>query len=135
MRALDPMGVSMYLKLGHVLGEHTLRQGIHVVPAGQRWRINARHPSIEKECYYGPAQFAGNQSNRSVLPHVAELAEALQRPLRTLGSHFDSLVCPLTGGKDSRLVAALLLNAGLDARYFTFGNGDGDDARIRAKHC
>jgi hypothetical protein len=36
----------------------------------------------------------------------------------------------LTCGKDSRVVASLLINAGIDARYFTFGEPNGEDTKI-----
>jgi asparagine synthase (glutamine-hydrolysing) len=129
-RSLDPLGVSMYLHLGHALGNRTLRQGIHVIGAAQRWTWDSSADEPKRTCYYPVSSLAGLPRRDLNEDFVAELATKMQQPLTTLAAHFDSLICPLTGGKDSRLIASLLINANLSASYFTFGDPGGDDSQI-----
>ena len=62
-----------------------------------------------------------------------KLGSDLAASLKSLDSQFGELICPLTGGKDSRVIAALLIQAGIKARYSTFGDEGGYDVRIAAK--
>jgi len=132
-KPLDNLGVSMYLHLGHTLGDRTLRRDIKMISGAQRWTLSGSSNVPKKRCYYP-------LSNLSKLPQrkldddvIQNLAGKLQRPLISLAEHFDSVVCPLTGGKDSRVIASLLMNAEITAKYFTFGDPDGGDARIASE--
>jgi asparagine synthase (glutamine-hydrolysing) len=49
---------------------------------------------------------------------------------RNLSSNFGRINCPLTGGKDSRLLAAILINAGIPASYWTSGVPSSTDVII-----
>ena len=132
-RTLDTLGVSMYLYLGHVLGDRTLRDGIRVMPGGQRWIWVADDRSPTRVDYYPLSCLARRNRERISPAFISKLATDLQQPLLALEKHFDTFVCPLTGGKDSRVVASLLIASGIDAHYFTFGSAQGDDTLIASE--
>ncbi|MGI9204951.1 MAG: asparagine synthase-related protein, partial [Woeseiaceae bacterium] len=132
-RSLDDLGVSMYLHIGHTVGDRTLRRDIRMIGAAQRWTLTGTSNVPNKCCYY-PLSNLANLSRKNLDDDVVrDLAGKLQGPLLSLAENFDSVVCPLTGGKDSRVIAALLMNANIDAKYFTFGDPTGGDARIASE--
>ena len=129
-RALDPVGISMYLSLGHALKDRTLREEIRVMPDAQRWTWLTESETPKMASYYPLASLAKLPRQELSDNYISDLAGQLQKPLKTLAGHFDSLICPLTGGKDSRVIAALLVNAEVAAKYFTYGDPGGDDAKF-----
>lgn len=127
---LDDLGVSMYLHIGHTVGDRTLRRDIKVMGGAQRWTLGGRSRVPKKCCYYPLSNLANLPRTNLDDNFVQDLATRLQRPLVSLAANFDTVVCPLTGGKDSRVIASLLMNANIDAKYFTFGDPGGGDAQI-----
>lgn len=132
-RALDPLGVSMFLSLGQPLDERTFREGIHVLSGAQRWRwtVDSAEPHISS--YNSIAELVKQPRIALREMSFAKLGSDLAASLKSLDSQFNELICPLTGGKDSRVIAALLIQAGIKARYSTFGDEAGYDVRIAAK--
>jgi asparagine synthase (glutamine-hydrolysing) len=130
---LDPLGVSMFLAMGWVGGDRTLRTDIRTIPGGQRWTWRKGNREPKQDTYY-PASRLALQPQRSLdRPFIKQLANNLMRPLSSLGRDFNTITCALTGGRDSRLITALLAGAGVPAHYYTYGNPSGDDARIAAQ--
>ncbi len=132
-KPLDKLGVSMYLHLGHALADRTLRQDIRVLGRAQRWTLSGSSQEPKKDSYYPLSSLAKLPRIKLNDDTVQDLAGELQRPLISLAEHFKSVVCPLTGGKDSRVIASLLMNANIAAKYFTFGDPTGGDARIASE--
>jgi len=52
---------------------------------------------------------------------------------RHLCESFDNIKCSLTGGRDSRLIAAILIGAGIKASYYTYGDPEGMDIKIASQ--
>jgi asparagine synthase (glutamine-hydrolysing) len=129
-RDFDPLGVSLFLGTGWVGADRTLRSDIRVIPHGQKWIWNKDDVEPKKLSYYPASRlahlprFALNRSN------IQNLADRMIQLCRNLCQSFDNIKCSLTGGRDSRLIAAMLISAGLPARYYTFGDPAGDDVRI-----
>ena len=128
---LDPLGVSLFLSMGWVGADCTLRAGIKAMPGGQRWIWQAGDIEPRQYAYYPPSKLA-RQPRQALTPSfIAQLAEGMMQPLYSLGQSFaGDITCPLTGGRDSRLLAALLSRAGVPARYYTMGEVSGGDAEI-----
>lgn len=131
--SLDPKGVSRMLTMGWVAGNRTLRAGVKAFPAGQRWTWSASTAQPEAELTYDHRDLARVPKTGFSGSRVAELADSLGRPLRVLGDGFENIHCPLTGGKDSRVIAALLAANGIPARFYTYGNRVGKDSEIAEK--
>ena len=128
--ALDPLGASMFLAMGWVGGDRTLRTDIRTIPGGQRWTWREGDREPQQDAYY-PASKLALQPRRALdSPFIKQLANDLMQPLSSLQQSFDTITCALTGGRDSRLIAALLTGAGVPAHYYTYGDPSGGDATI-----
>jgi asparagine synthase (glutamine-hydrolysing) len=100
--AIDPIGVASMLGFGWTAGGHTLLRDIRLVE--------------------GPV------TPRSVVPRAvsssltaADVAESLTTLARATAA-INPLTCGLTAGRDTRVVLALALAAGLDVDYYTSGH-------------
>jgi len=129
-RALDPLGVSMFVSMGWVGSDHTLRTDIKVMPGGQRWIWRVGQSKPVRTTYYPVSKLALQKRRKLDSSFIEQLANDLMRPLNSLGHNFDSIKCALTGGRDSRFIAALLFGAGISAEYYTYGDLSGGDVAI-----
>lgn len=149
-RPLDLMGASLMISLGWVAADRTLRQGIRVFPAGQRWiwekgqaepqrrstmaaRLGAGSPLGE-----GGDLLPGSHKKASADDETwMELARSLTALCAALGSQFPGqenvIECPVTAGRDSRLLVALARRAGLHPQYYTGGEPSSADVQIGVK--
>lgn len=128
---IDPVGASLMVSTGWVTGDYTLRKGIKLIRGGQHWIWNNREKLLSKKTYFDPSEI--NTYSDEVLNKrsIKVLKEEMARCYVSLGKYFD-LDCPLTGGYDSRLVTAFLLDKKLKANYYTIGNPEHGDAKIAA---
>ncbi|MGI9205091.1 MAG: hypothetical protein ACR2Q3_13835 [Woeseiaceae bacterium] len=127
---LDSAGVSRYLSMGWVAGNRTLRKGVRTFPAGERWIWKRGKPDPEYRQTASIESITGQVKSTPGRADFAQLSEEMARPLRAIGRNFDNVLCPLTGGRDSRVLAALLVHNKLAARYYTYGNKIGVDGEI-----
>jgi asparagine synthase (glutamine-hydrolysing) len=129
-RSLDPEGVSRFLTMGWVAGDRTLRQSVRAFPAGERWTWRSDNESPARTSIVQRGDFANQKKRKLARSEVASLGEAMARPMASLGRNFENVLCPLTGGRDSRILAALLAAKNVSARYYTYGNTEGRDSEI-----
>jgi asparagine synthase (glutamine-hydrolysing) len=124
--------VSLFLSLGWTGDDHTLRTGIKVIPAGQRWTWQEKQMEPLEQSYYPASKLARQPHQKISTIDFIKLSNDLSQPLCRLGESFDNITCPLTGGRDSRLLAALLKHAKVACEYYTMGETSGLDAEIAA---
>ncbi len=127
--SLDPLGASMFLGMGFVGGDRTLNQGVRVLPAGCHWRWTGPH-EVEQSSYYPRSQLARRSARRLSREQVAQVADELGTRLRVLARYLPKVECPITAGRDSRMMVALLLEYGVEADYFTAGTRGSPDLEI-----
>ena len=132
-RELDAIGVSRFLSMGWVAGDRTLRKGVRAFPAGERWVWSKDKARPSSQQTFQRRVLACKTKSRLTRSDVIDLSEDMARPLRSLARNFENILCPLTGGKDSRLLAALLASNDIAARYYTYGNKIGRDAEIASQ--
>lgn len=129
-RPLDPVGVSLFLSMGWAGDDHTLRSDIKVVPPGQHWLWQGNDSEPKRRTYYSLSRLTRKSRQKLKKFDLQKLTDALIKPLKRLDENFADISCGLTGGKDTRLLAALLIHAGIPIHYYTQGQPSGTDAQI-----
>jgi asparagine synthase (glutamine-hydrolysing) len=121
----------LFLAWEWVGSDRTLCHNVRVVPAGVlwKWEKSNNHP-IQKQYY--PLR------TLSVLPRKKKftradaicLSDEMVKMLSELTSSFGELECPITSGRDSRVLVSVLLRGGIKAQYYTAGLPNSSDVRI-----
>ncbi|MCG8364950.1 MAG: hypothetical protein MJA27_16680 [Pseudanabaenales cyanobacterium] len=127
---LDSLGVSLFLCKGSGGSDRTLRRGIRVMPGGQHWKWEKGFTEPQRVTYFDRAQLSRQRQGTLTKADVEQLAGELIQTCKTLAQNFGSLDCPITAGRDSRLMAALLIRGEIEAQYFTNGLRESPDVRI-----
>lgn len=125
---LDHTAAGLFVAMGCIGGQRTWHPGVEVVGGGQRWRWDGDDDEPRRETYYSVRQLLHRPRRRSV--DLAALADGMAEGPLDLAPDFAPFEAALTGGRDSRVVAGLLLRAGLPARYYTFGGDDAADVVV-----
>lgn len=126
----DPLGVSLFLALDWVGGDRTLRRDTLVVPGAQHWRWRSGDRSWTKQTFWNVGAAAGRPVRLVDRELVDEVVAPLTRFCTAAAAVTGSVNSPLTGGRDSRLLAAVLIAAGIPARYWTKGDDASLDVQI-----
>lgn len=117
---LDSVGIALALSFGWVPGARTLHGAVRVLPEAAHWRWEGARDDPVKVCDY-PARRLWSQPRASRFGHseAAELGKRLARICGELSKHQGVLECPITGGRDSRLLVLLMMQADISTRYYT----------------
>lgn len=126
----DPLGVSLFLALDWVGGDRTLRRGVRVAPGAQHWTWRSGEGSWTKRTFWSIDAVASRPVRMVDQDLIDEVVGPLTRFCRAAGQVTGSLNAPITGGRDSRLLAAILMGAGIPAQYWTKGDGGSLDVQI-----
>jgi asparagine synthase (glutamine-hydrolysing) len=128
LRELDEIGVSLFLSLGWVGENRTLRKSVQVLPGGSlhRWQSSGSCTSFP---YLSRTRLARLNQRHEELP-IKELAEDFTSMIRALSERVVPLGCSLTGGRDSRVVAAAVIASGVPASFVTMGSKESADVTI-----
>ena len=127
-RELDPLGVSTFLAIDWVGADRTLRTGVRVLPGAQHWHWTM-DAGWKRERYWKYAD--GEPPTRRVDDaYVDEMTDALGRFVTAAATINGSINSPLTGGKDSRMLAAILMSTGVPVQYWTKGLPESLDVQI-----
>lgn len=126
----DPLGVSLFLCWGWAGSDRTLRRGIRVIPGGQHWKWEEGRTEPQRVTYFDRAKLSHKRKGKLSQTNVEKLAYELRQSCKNLAQSFSPLQSPLTAGRDSRLIAALLLKEKIDAEYFTQGRQENLDVRV-----
>lgn len=120
--SIDPQGLYEYAWLHANHGQHTPFREISTLGASQSLRFSddnhqAKILSLPMADWALP-----DQSNRHEEDIVNHYADALKQTLKPTINAFGSRIkTALSGGYDSRLIAAGLINGGSDAKYYVYG--------------
>lgn len=121
-RPINLDAASFFLCQSWVPEDWTLRESVRVIPGGQRWRWRCGENVPDVEQYFGIRDLTGLHR-----PDLEELGADLVGQVKALGMAAGLIECPITSGKDSRLLMALVLRAGVEATYFTAGGSSTAD--------
>jgi asparagine synthase (glutamine-hydrolysing) len=136
-REFDPKALGEFLTCGCTLGSRSLYKGIHVLPPGALW--TAEHGEIKKGSYFDLREWVGQQhfDEKQFATQVLDLFGGMVT--KYSGGPF-SVGVSLTGGLDSRMIAACLDVRPGEFPCYTFGSMYRDTfdvqvARQVAKAC
>jgi len=125
----DPLGTASYLSLGWCVANSTLVRGIECIPGGQHWCWRMGEDSPRRNTYFGRGDLI-HKGQRPLSPDaVATLGRTLLDTVKPLGA-LGKVECPITAGRDSRVMTALLTTAKVPATYFTSGSEGDPDLEI-----
>jgi asparagine synthase (glutamine-hydrolysing) len=101
-------------------GDRTLVEGATILPAAQRWRWSGNDAQPTRTTHWPAERLV--MPKRSFRPRdAAELAAAMGGMLEQLSRTFAPLRCPITGGRDSRMMTGLTMANPQPTDYFTKG--------------
>ncbi len=129
---LDELGSSLYLSMGWAGSNRTLIKNIHVLPPGSIIKLHKNTSAPQSTSYFSRQQYRDDTHQPNVRDTAKQLAQIVK-----LTSEIDQQEGPLTAGKDSRLILAMLRNQDVPAKYFSLGQPgtlDVDIATEIAKH-
>jgi asparagine synthase (glutamine-hydrolysing) len=98
-------GVAQFFTYGQLLGDETLLEGVHLLPAAGWLTYDARDGRVALERYWRPEPHAGTNSRtpREILDRVDD---AFGRAVERCTADADGLGLSLSGGLDSRTILA-----------------------------
>ena len=132
-RAMNPLAGQEFLLTGYVTGSETLVTGVSQVRAGHFLRIidDRNSPHAEQLRYYRFTH--GHFARESDTAAIARLEQVHERVFRCLlaSAAGRTLVVPLSGGYDSRLIGVSLRDLGArDVVCYTYGVPGNWESRI-----
>ena len=133
---LDPVAISLALCLNRVSDHRTLLSDIWVMPGGRRWSWRQGKGRFQHEIYFAPAKLSELKRQRLTGRRIELLADQFCDLYEAL-ARVSVPRCPITGGRDSRVLAAGCAAAGIETHYFTTGELDNIDLSIsrQVAHC
>ena len=124
-RVVDDVAVGQFLVTSHLIDQRSLIRDVHVLPPGTIARVDDGAPSIRR--YWTPC--VAPSRNQSLDACADELAEALSEAVRAR-STTHPLLLPLSGGLDSRSVAAFIPpDVARQSTAYSFGHSHCCDVR------
>ena len=122
----DPVMVGAFLSLGYPVGSATPFRGVRALGGGRRVRVTGSRLVISR----AHDEHAEGDLLEGTGRATARVATALVEAVRPPGQGAAPVELSLTGGKDSRLIAAALTAAGVPFRARTHGFANDPDVVI-----
>ncbi|MBO0806354.1 MAG: hypothetical protein J2P25_25170, partial [Nocardiopsaceae bacterium] len=127
---LDPSHACALLNPGFPLGATTPWRGVSALPPAATARAASGRLIVRADSPSAGSPPAGHAGDASLAAPVAAALVAAVAPLKEAG---EPVRLSLTGGKDSRLVAAALVAAGVPVEATTHGFGEHPDVTVAAE--
>jgi asparagine synthase (glutamine-hydrolysing) len=129
VRAFDRMAMAQHLLFGYPLGERTLLEHVHRLPAATSITVRALRGRIDVERHARFDCEIKSDARRPVGDTAAELADVFSRSCAARAAPDGRTVVSLSGGFDSRAIGAGLRRAGQVFRAATFLHPGGRGVR------
>lgn len=128
---IDMEGMAQNVGMYFAAGDRTLVEGIRAIPAAQHWTWSGEE--MPRQTTYDDVSQWATRGKRRFGPSAAErLARAMGAMLENLAASFGRLQCPITAGRDSRVLVGLMIAGDIPGDFFTRGDPASVDARIAA---
>lgn len=129
LTAPDPLGVSCFLSLGWAAGDRVLVRGVTALRGGHQYRMTTS--ALSARPYLSPSTVAGEVRRREKRINTPAMVGELVRLTSSATTSGVPVKSALTGGRDTRVLLALLEACGAQhVRYYTIGCDVDDDVRI-----
>lgn len=128
LEALDPLAIASFVALGWSVERRTFHAGLRALAGGALHEIS-RHGMRSRQ-HFGSATLA-DRRHRS--PPRLQLPRALVALSAEAARAGGPVRCALTGGHDTRVMAALLRRASIPATFYTGGEAGSADVEIAAE--
>jgi asparagine synthase (glutamine-hydrolysing) len=115
--APDPLGVSALLSLGWPVGRSLLEE-VEQLDGGRLYRIG---PGELRSTTTFTAEAVAPVNNPGRIDSAASLAERMGRTMASAVTGVPEVSCPVTAGRDTRVLFALSLSLGIPVEYYTSG--------------
>jgi asparagine synthase (glutamine-hydrolysing) len=132
-KRLNPVAVDEYMRFQMLLGDKTFFQGIELLPPASFLRFDLKTNTLKILPYWSFDNIDTNKSKVSYADILRESARLFQEAveIRCSKSHKEGIY--LSGGVDSRLLAASLAKKHSPVLTLTFGNRNSIDVALAAK--
>jgi hypothetical protein len=133
-RSLDLCALVEFLRFSMILGDRTLYQQVKTVPPATILKIGPGGLHFQP---YWSLDY-DESCDRSHQDYIYSLGDVFKRATGQLVSHPDNSALMLSGGLDSRMIAASLCSSGVPLRAISFGGFENDDVKLArrvARHC
>jgi asparagine synthase (glutamine-hydrolysing) len=124
---LDPIGCKEFLQTGVMYEDRTFYKEVRKLAPASITTFSNGHLNNRRQ-YWSPVKLT--PESLSAADATDALWEALGSAVRKINSHYDRVVCDLTGGYDSRGIAAAFLGRGQKFATVVSGPSDSGDVRI-----
>jgi len=130
----DPQGAYEYAWSGSAFGQRTYVKGVTSTPFNSLLCLDDQISLIQKPSPYGPVSASASLAGSSLDEAAASLVQALRKTFATYAKLYgDGVISALSGGFDSRLILALLLDAGVTPKLFVYGQPTDSDVVVAKK--
>ena len=119
--SLDIIGATYFLGLGWAAGDRTLRDGVRVIQPGEIWSWQTGSSEPQRSTYFHLGDYSSSQKQNFGATQTKRLAQELSSVVRGLSDYEAVVECPITAGRDSRLLTALMTHNSIRANYFSSG--------------
>lgn len=126
-RQLNPVALDEYMRFQMLLGEKTFFQGIELLPAASFLRFDLRTNSLHIHPYWSFADIKSGSSKVAYSDLLRESARLFQDAVDIRCTEGMKSGVYLSGGIDSRLIAAVLANKHSPIVTLTFGDRNSID--------
>ncbi len=128
LNAIDPRSAQEFLCTGYVTGRETLLKGVFQIQAGE-YLVYDGKPETEFYHIYTAASVSGKSEDELEQEFLNILDASFERLISSVRKR--TIVVPLSGGYDSRLVAVMLKRLGYEnVVCFTYGRHDSPEIGI-----
>lgn len=126
-RTVDHRSIAEFFSFGYILGSKTFFQGIELLPPASIMTYNLEKIEITQ---YWDFKFREVYDDISEKECTRELSRLILQAVKRQTKGVHRIGIPLSGGLDSRTIAASIQKKNYPVHTFSFGRKDSDDVKI-----
>jgi asparagine synthase (glutamine-hydrolysing) len=127
-KEIDLTGISNYLAFGHLMDDRTLFEKVKLLPRASMLSLSNNKDLIKT--YWDYSFFSDDEPLQLEDYYVDGLFEVLKSALKKRVNGISALALPVSGGLDSRVIAALLRKTGFTGNVITYSYGHEDSLDV-----